>query len=1208
MRLPARFRPERSLGRGSQRNVYLARDTDLDRWVAVSVFDTRALSPADLERIRLVHAVAGSGAHPHVLPIEPVIQSEASLFMVSPFLAGGDLASRLEQGGGKLLLITETLRIAAQLCRALESIHGIGISHRDVKPGNVLLDERGDAFLCDFGLAVNADPGAHSSAAGTPAYAAPELIANPPGGTGADLYSLGCLLYELTTGRPPFVGESASEVLLQHQAGRPVPPVERNAAIPRVLSELILKLLEKQPGARPASAGDVRAALEGMLRSPSVSAATDPEVPGSDSRRSPLLLPLVGRQRELDALETALAQVGESIPALVVISSEPGGGKSRLLAELCARAEARGCTVLMGGGNDLRTPSYQPFADALLPLAGRFGELPAVHGDLLRDFLYRGQDADQLDRLTPHGVERERLFASAFAALAAFSKSTPLVLLFEDLHAFDPASIELFDHLASALLAPEARRDLALLVVATTRPPTDERLGSLLASLRAAGCGWLDLAPLDEPAIFDLLVELGPERRPSGRLCHKVVRATHGNPLFVREVVHRLRGAVLREPESATVAGEPWDVEFELPPSVGHAIAERVAGLPSSCRELLSFAALLGSRFERARLELVSEFGQTDFARSLDQASAEGLLLDDGVACAFAHPLMLQVIRDQIAARDRRRLHFRIARRLLDSAGGESEIPAIEVAHHLVQSGSLADPTELARIAGRAGHQALARFAWSDAAELLEGAIDAARRGAKLDARAVAELHRNAGLAYFRLIDERACLSHYDAAIAAFERVQDDSGLARTLNDRVRIASLLGLSYGDLGKREPLEVAVGRLGPAESTLRIQILTTLAESYWCAGQLGRAEQLGIEALALAGHAGDHRLCADASISIGMARFIDLRVEDACSTWQAGAAYARRAGDPIEEQRCLVRSSLALTATARFDEALDAVQTVQGLHRVLHLQNEMSLASGVLLAIATMRGDFAAAELHGADALDRVRRVGYGWGTVLCAPALACARALQNDVAGAISAIQCLFEPGMGFADPSSYRATARCLTWLSHWYAGDLAAIDVREIEALLPEVKGQAHLNALMVACALVELADALQAPSLAEPVGGLLAVAQRHGFVFACSWPFFVPRLRGVAAVLAGRFELAEEQLSSAIAIAERVGAGIEVARSRLDLARLLATRNADGDRGRARTLVRTCRSALAHRGPAVFFERADRLHAFLEGAQDESSQGGRP
>lgn len=1195
--LPARFRAEKSLGRGSQRSVYLARDVEQDRLVAVSVFDTRASSPAEIERIRQVHAVAGSGAHPHVLPIEQLCEVEGTLFMVSPFLAGGDLASRLETGGGKLLPLAETLRIGSQVCRALESVHKAGISHRDVKPANILLDERGDAYLGDFGLAVHTALG-DSGVAGTPAYIAPEQIANPPGGVSADLYSLGCVLYELATGRPPFLGEPASEVLLQHQAGRPVPPADRNAGIPRVLSELILKLLEKHPSARPTEAGDVRAALEGMLRITGVFRAHDPASPSPDRRRLAIDLPLVGREQELEALESALTRVCNSTPGLLLLSGEAGSGKSRLLAELRTRAEARGCVVLIGSGDELQTASYRPFADALLPLAGRFSELAPVHGELLRDFLYRGQDVGRLHHLTPRGVERERLVASAFAALAAFSRTWPLVLLLEDLHAFDQASIDLFEHVVSALLEGAARRDLALLVVASTRPPTDPRLGSLLTSLRTqAACRSLEIAPLDEPAIFDLLTMLGAERRPSAQLCHKVLKATDGNPLFVREAVHRLRDAGLLEPRSSGSTAEPWDVEFELPSSVGRAIAERIERLSGTCRELLALGALLGARFERARLSLVSEWGEAKFAEALAEAVAQGLLVEDGVACAFAHPLILQVIRDQVTPSERQRLHFSIARRLLDLLGDSGD-PTVEVARHLVRSGLLADPTEIARVGRLAGQQALARFAWHDAAELLEAAIDATHRGARFDMCELAELHRNAGLAYYRLIDEKACLKHYDAAITGFENARNALGLARALNDRVRIASLLGLSYGDLGKREPLEMALARLDPVETTLRAQILNTLAESYWCAGQLERSEQLGVETLALASTTPDHRLCADASFTLGMARFIAMRAEEALSTWQGGAAHARRAADPLEEQRCLVRASLALTATARFEEALAAVQTVQELDRVLHLQNEMSLASGVRLAIATVRGDLDAAERHAVDALDRVRRIGYGWGTALCAPALACARALQSDVGGALRAIERLFEPGMGFDDPSAFQATGRCLTWLAHWYAGDRSAFDAREVEELLPEVQGQHHLNALTIACALVELADALQAPALAESADGLLEAAQRQGFVFNCSWPFFLARLRGVAAALTDRFDLGEERLSTAIAIAERVGASVELARSRLDLARLLATRNAGGDRARSFDLVTASRPVLAQRGPAAFIERADRLHAFLSNA----------
>jgi tetratricopeptide (TPR) repeat protein len=810
----------------------------------------------------------------------------------------------------------------------------------------------------------------------------------------------------------------------------------------------------------------------------------------------------------------------------------------------------------------------------------------------LRDFLYRGQGT-HLDRLTPRGSQRDHLPAAVFALLSAVAKRRPLVLLLEDLHAVDISSLELVEGIASALLEGAAiGGGSALLVVVSTRPPVDERRRSLVAALRGEqACRSFELGPLEESAIFALLAELGAGRRPSGQLCRRVVKATDGNPLFVREAVHRLLDAGLFEARGASA--EPWDVEFELPTNVGSAIAERVGRLGSDCRELLEMGTLLGARFDRATLARVSDRSEAQLAEALSEAVAQGLLVEDGVAYGFAHPLIRQGFRDGIDLEERQRLHFRIARHLIDLEPGP-KVDTIETAYHLVQSGALADATELARVATQAAQEALARFAWNDAAELLEAAIDAAQQ-ANLTTRQLAELHRNAGLAYWRLMDAKPCLDHYDAAIAGFERAGDDLGVARALNDRAVGCLLRIASFGQLDALEPLERALERLGPAEITLRAQILRTLSECYWAARQPARAEQLGAETLALAQQSSDHRLCAEASIDLGMARFIALRLEDALSTWQAGVLHAQRGQDLVGEMRCLVRSSIALSATARIAEAREAVAKVRAMHDLLQQQGEMSTASAVLVALAALTGDYEGAERHAAEALERARRVAYPWGVILCLPALAYARALRNDAVGATRAIRLLFEPGTGFADPSAFEASGQGWEWLAHWYAGDPPEINEREARSVLIEPADALDQSSGTLACTAAELADALQSPDLAESASGLIEVAQRHGSVFWCGWPFFLPRLRGVAAALTGRFEIAEEQLAAAIAIAGRVGVEVELARSQLDLARLLATRNIGNDRARARDLVVACRGVLELRGPAVFAERADRLQAFL-------------
>jgi len=139
--LPARYRVSRLLGKGTYKLVYLADDTSLDRRVAIAVIERRAAA-TDLEEVR---AMARVGGRPNIVPIHDVIETDAALFIVSPYLAGGDLAGRLRDAGG-VLPLPEVLRIGGQLCSALECAHEFGITHRDVKPTNVLLNERGECL------------------------------------------------------------------------------------------------------------------------------------------------------------------------------------------------------------------------------------------------------------------------------------------------------------------------------------------------------------------------------------------------------------------------------------------------------------------------------------------------------------------------------------------------------------------------------------------------------------------------------------------------------------------------------------------------------------------------------------------------------------------------------------------------------------------------------------------------------------------------------------------------------------------------------------------------------------------------------------------------------------------------------------------------------------------------------------------------------
>ena len=248
------------LGEGGSKKVYLAHDTRLDRDVALAVVE--GLDPGSLERVRReARAVARLGDHPNIVAVFDTAEDQGQLLTVYQYMPGGSLADLVAKGP---VPFERIVALGAQLCEALAFAHGKGVIHRDLKPANVFLAESGDAKLGDFGLAAALDRTRlteQGTFLGTAAYMAPEQAMGQPADARSDLYSLGCVLYELLTGRPPFVGDDTVAVVTQHLNTPPVAPSWHRAEVPPGLEALVLRLLEKDPGKRPQSAAEAGQAL-----------------------------------------------------------------------------------------------------------------------------------------------------------------------------------------------------------------------------------------------------------------------------------------------------------------------------------------------------------------------------------------------------------------------------------------------------------------------------------------------------------------------------------------------------------------------------------------------------------------------------------------------------------------------------------------------------------------------------------------------------------------------------------------------------------------------------------------------------------------------------------------------------------------------------------------------------------------------------------
>ncbi|WP_164010142.1 serine/threonine-protein kinase PknK [Pyxidicoccus trucidator] len=745
------------LGQGGMGVVYRGEHPDTGEAVAVKT--VRAASEVPLASIRReIHALRRL-RHAGVVRIVAEGVTDGLPWYAMELLRGQTLrgaSAGQEAGPVGPERLRAVLTLVRRMCAPLAFLHANGLVHRDLKPENVFLRPDGTPVLVDFGIAASfggsrgretLDVG--GTVVGSDAYMAPEQLRGGFVDARADLYALGCIFYELLTGRPPFLPGREGPVPHQHLHVAPVPPSRRVEGLSEAVDALALRLLAKKPPERPGYAEDVAAALDAL-------GAEGGGDGGDTAPRTPAYLyrpDLAGRGGELGRLMDALDAASRGQGGRVFLGGESGAGKTRLALELASEATWRRMAVVTGecvpldaGGADVHAAPLQPLRPLLLAVADRCNERGAEEADRLLGPRGRvlaayepsltqlpGQGAQPEPPPLPAPEARARVLAALRDTLRAFAEVQPLLLVLDDLQWADELTLSFLQELGAAHLASRP-----VLLVGTYR--MDQMDAELRAVVGAPDAVRVEVGRLDAASAGEMVRGMLALREVPGPFVDALVRETSGNPFFIAEYLRAAidAGLLFRAPSGEWLfeaGGSAGTRPLPLPGSIVELIERRLADLGAEGRALAEAASVLGREQDAELLLATAALSEAAGLEAVEELRRRQVLEESGSGrLRFVHDKLREVAYARIPAGPRQALHLRSAKLLERRYMGTPELEgqAAALGHHWSRAGV---PARASGWLAHAGDRARAAYANGDAIAFYEAALrEVAASGGNADA------------------------------------------------------------------------------------------------------------------------------------------------------------------------------------------------------------------------------------------------------------------------------------------------------------------------------------------------------------------------------------------------------------------------------------------------------------------------------------------